>query len=40
MGSDELDVLQGTLDVLVLRALSTQPMHGYNILDWPWAWCC
>lgn len=34
MGTDELDVLQGTLDVLVLRALRTEPMHGYNILDW------
>ncbi len=34
MASDELDVLQGTLDLLVLRALSTAPMHGYNILDW------
>lgn len=31
---DELDVLQGTLDLLVLRALGAQPMHGYNILDW------
>jgi PadR family transcriptional regulator PadR len=31
---DELDVLQGTLDLLVLRALSTAPMHGYNILAW------
>lgn len=34
MSSGELDVLQGTLDVLVLRALSAEPMHGYNILDW------
>ena len=25
----ELDLLQGTLDVLVLRALSFGPMHGY-----------
>lgn len=28
---DELDLLQGTLDVLVLRALSRGPQHGYAI---------
>lgn len=27
----ELDLLQGTLDVLVLRALSFGPMHGYAV---------
>ncbi len=27
----ELDLLQGTLDVLVLRALSWKAMHGYAI---------
>jgi len=27
----ELDLLQGTLDVLVLRALSMGPMHGYAV---------
>ncbi|HEX7121801.1 MAG TPA: PadR family transcriptional regulator [Gemmatimonadaceae bacterium] len=27
----ELDLLQGTLDVLVLRALSWGPMHGYGV---------
>jgi PadR family transcriptional regulator PadR len=26
-----LDLLQGTLDVLVLRALSWRPMHGYAV---------
>jgi transcriptional regulator len=31
MASRELDLLQGTLDVLVLRALSWGPMHGYAI---------
>lgn len=31
MTSKELDLLQGTLDVLVLRALSWQPMHGYAV---------
>jgi transcriptional regulator len=27
----ELDILQGTLDVLVLRAVSWGPMHGYAV---------
>jgi PadR family transcriptional regulator, regulatory protein PadR len=27
----DLDLLQGTLDVLVLRGLSWGPMHGYGI---------
>ncbi len=31
MTDTELDLLQGTLNVLVLRALSWQPMHGYAI---------
>jgi transcriptional regulator len=30
----EIDVMQGTLDLLVLKALSWNAMHGYNILDW------
>jgi PadR family transcriptional regulator PadR len=25
------DLLQGTLDMLILRTLSVQPMHGYGI---------
>jgi transcriptional regulator len=29
--ADQLDLLQGTLDVLVLRALSWGPMHGYAV---------
>src|SRR5690242_3608518 len=29
-----IEVLQGTLDLLVLKALSWDAMHGYNILDW------
>jgi len=29
--ADQLDLLQGTLDVLVLRALSWGPMHGYGV---------
>jgi len=31
MATRELDLLQGTLDVLVLRALSWGPMHGYGV---------
>jgi PadR family transcriptional regulator PadR len=31
MSPPELDLIQGTLNVLVLRALSWQPMHGYAI---------
>jgi PadR family transcriptional regulator, regulatory protein PadR len=31
MATSELDFLQGTLDVLVLRALSWGPMHGYAV---------
>jgi len=28
------DLLQGTVDVLILRTLSWHPMHGYAISDW------
>jgi PadR family transcriptional regulator, regulatory protein PadR len=31
MTTRELDLLQGTLDVLVLRAVSWGPMHGYGV---------
>ena len=31
MPNHELELLQGTLDVLVLRALSWGPMHGYAV---------
>lgn len=31
MGKEELQLLQGTLDVLVLKTLSWQPSHGYAI---------
>ena len=31
MTTHELDLLQGTLDVLVLRALSWGSMHGYAV---------
>lgn len=31
MAPDRSDVLQGTLDLLVLRALSIEPMHGWGL---------
>lgn len=32
--ADELELLQGTLDVLVLRALQDGPRHGYDVARW------
>jgi transcriptional regulator len=32
--SAPLPILRGTLDLLVLRALMWQPMHGYEITAW------
>jgi transcriptional regulator len=32
--TDDLDLLQGTLDVLVLKTLSWGPRHGYAIARW------
>ena len=29
-----MDLLQGTLDVLILKTLSWDPMHGYAISRW------
>src|SRR4029453_15738027 len=34
MARQEVDVLQGTLDMLVLKALTWGRMHGYSILAW------
>ena len=34
MATDPLPVLKGTLDVLVLKALTWQPMHGFEITAW------
>ena len=31
MATDTTDVLQGTLDMLILKALSLEPMHGWGI---------
>ena len=32
--AEPLAVLKGTLDVLVLKALTWQPMHGFEITAW------
>ena len=34
MADDSLDLLQGTLDVLVLRTLMWGEMHGYAVSRW------
>jgi transcriptional regulator len=34
MAGESLDLLQGTLDVLVLRTLGWGPMHGYAVSRW------
>jgi PadR family transcriptional regulator PadR len=31
MGEPNTDVIQGTLDMLILKALSLEPMHGFGI---------
>jgi len=33
MARERSDVLQGTLDLLVLRALQLEPMHGWGITE-------
>jgi PadR family transcriptional regulator, regulatory protein PadR len=34
MARDDLQLLQGTLDMLVLKTLSWGPRHGYNVARW------
>ena len=34
MAREPMDLLQGTLDVLILRTLAWGPMHGYAISRW------
>lgn len=34
MAPERLELLQGTLDVLILRALSRGPQHGYAVSRW------
>jgi transcriptional regulator len=33
MAKERADILQGTLDMLVLKALALQPMHGWGITE-------
>ena len=33
MAHQRADILQGTLDMLVLKALALQPMHGWGITE-------
>jgi transcriptional regulator len=33
VGKESSDVLQGTLDMLVLKALHLEPMHGWGITE-------
>jgi transcriptional regulator len=34
MTDEILPILQGTLDILVLKALTTEPLHGYAVARW------
>ena len=34
MADQTVELLRGTLDLLILRALSVQPTHGYGVLHW------
>lgn len=34
MARETLGLMQGTVDVLILKTLTNQPMHGYAISQW------
>ena len=34
MPRDTSELLRGTLDLLVLKALATQPLHGFGLTRW------
>lgn len=34
MQPETLELLRGTLDLLILRALKVDPTHGYGVLRW------
>ena len=34
MARDTSDLLHGTLDLLVLKALAVQPLHGFGLTKW------
>lgn len=31
---DDLNLIRGTLDLLILKALATSPRHGYGVVRW------
>ena len=33
-GREDLDLIRGTLDLLILKTLSWEPMHGLAVLRW------
>ena len=36
MADHRKDVVQGTLDLLVLRIIAAQPMHGWGVMQRLW----
>jgi transcriptional regulator len=34
VANDDLDLLQGTLDLLILKTLTWGPRHGYAVASW------
>jgi transcriptional regulator len=34
MAGDDLELMRGTLDVLVLKALAIESRHGYGVAQW------
>lgn len=34
MARRQMNLLQGTLDVLVLKAVAKEPRHGYGVAEW------
>jgi transcriptional regulator len=34
MNAPQMNLLQGTLDLLVLKALATATRHGYGVVEW------
>ncbi|MEO7962370.1 MAG: PadR family transcriptional regulator [Gemmatimonadaceae bacterium] len=34
MASDSTPMLKGTVDLLIMRALASQPTHGYGVMRW------
>ncbi len=34
MGKTEGDLIPGTLDILILKALNNGPLHGYGVAEW------